>query len=69
MTENPKKKIGRPRKYFNESGQDGAPKLTIRLDPELYSYIHSRPEGPRQFLETLIKIEMAKEVPCTKHKT
>ncbi len=62
MTENQKRRTGRPRKYFNESGQDGAPKLTIRLDPELHSFIHSRPEGPRQFLEALIKVEMAKEV-------
>jgi hypothetical protein len=69
MPESPKKKLGRPRKYFNESGKDGAPKLSLRIDPELYSYIHGRPEGPRQFLETLIKIEMAKDVDFHQVKT
>lgn len=56
--ETPKKKIGRPRKYFNESGKDGAPSINFRFDPFLYEYIHKQPEGPRQFLEELVRKEM-----------
>lgn len=32
--------------------------LGFRFDPELYDYIHSQPQGPRQFLEELVRREM-----------
>ena len=32
--------------------------LGFRFDPELYEYIHSQPQGPRQFLEELVRSEM-----------
>lgn len=32
--------------------------LGFRFDPELYEYIHSQPQGPRQFLEELVRKEM-----------
>ena len=60
MSEEPKKKIGRPRLYENKDGKKGAPMLGFRFDPELYEYIHTKPEGPRKFLEDLVKAEMAK---------
>lgn len=34
--------------------------LGFRFDPELYEYIHTKPEGPRKFLEDLVRAEMAK---------
>ena len=55
MTEEPKKKIGRPRIYDNKDGKKGAPMLGFRFDPELYEYIHRQPQGPRQFLEELVR--------------
>ena len=57
----PKKRPGRPRKYFNESGKDGAPSLNIRFDPALYDYVHGRPEGARQFLEQLVQEHLRAE--------
>ena len=58
MSELPKKKLGRPRISENEPGKKGAPMLGFRFDPELYEYIHSQPQGPRQFLEELVRKEM-----------
>lgn len=58
MSDQPKKKLGRPRVYENEAGKKGAPMLGFRFDPELYEYIHSQPQGPRQFLEELVRREM-----------
>ena len=59
MSEKPKKKMGRPRVYANKDGRAGAPMLGFRFDPELYEYIHSQAQGPRQFLEELVRREMA----------
>lgn len=58
MSDETKKKLGRPRMYENEAGKKGAPMLGFRFDPELYEYIHSKPQGPRQFLEELVRKEM-----------
>lgn len=60
MPEEPKKKIGRPRIYDNKDGKKGAPMLGFRFDPELYEYIHTKPEGPRKFLEDLVRTEMTR---------
>lgn len=51
MPEQPKKKMGRPRKYTD---RDGAPSLTLRLDPGVYERIKSRPEGGRAYVERLV---------------
>jgi len=61
MTDEPKKKLGRPRVYFHPNAKGGAPMLGFRFDPELYDYIHSQPQGPRQFLEALVRREMEAE--------
>lgn len=58
MSEEQKKKLGRPRVYENKEGKRGAPMLGFRFDPELYEYIHSQPQGPRQFLEELVRREI-----------
>lgn len=58
MSDEPKKKLGRPRVYFHPNAKGGAPMLGFRFDPELYDYIHSQPQGPRQFLEELVRREM-----------
>ena len=58
MSEEQKKKLGRPRVYENKEGKRGSPMLGFRFDPELYEYIHSQPQGPRQFLEELVRREI-----------
>ena len=50
------KKAGRPRLYNPEDLKDnGAPKLAVRFDPELYRYACSQPEGLRAYLEGLVR--------------
>ena len=34
---------------------EGAPKLNIRFDPELYQRVLDRPEGARAYLEELVR--------------
>ena len=55
MTDKPKKKTGRPRVYANKEGKSGAPPLGIRFDPELFEHIHRQPQGPRHYLERLVR--------------
>lgn len=62
MSEEHKKRLGRPRVYENKEGKRGAPMLGFRFDPELYEYIYSQPQGPRQFLEELVRLEMGRRV-------
>lgn len=50
------KKKGRPSIYKPEDLKDnGAPKLAVRFDPELYRYACSHPEGLRAYLEGLVR--------------
>lgn len=51
MAEQPKKKMGRPKKYAD---RDGAPSLNLRLDPAVYERIKSQPEGGRAYVERLV---------------
>lgn len=51
MPDQSKKKMGRPKKYAD---RDGAPSLTIRLDPIVYSRIKEQPEGGRAYIERLV---------------
>lgn len=49
------KKKGRPPIYKPEDLKDnGAPKLAVRFNPELYRYACSQPEGLRNYLEGLV---------------
>lgn len=56
----PKKPRGRPRIYAEGSSHDneGAPKLNIRFDPELYRHCVSQPEGARAYLEELVRRDL-----------
>ena len=57
MSDQPKKKMGRPKKY---SDRDGAPALNIRMDPFLYEIVRCRPEGARAYIERLVSEDVAK---------
>lgn len=57
MSDHPKKKMGRPKKY---SDRDGAPALNIRMDPILYQRVRNRPEGARAYIERLVSEDAAK---------
>jgi hypothetical protein len=52
-----KRPRGRPRIYSEGTSKDneGAPKLNFRFDPLLYEHVTSRPEGPRTYLEGLVR--------------
>ena len=58
----PKRPRGRPRKYEAGASQDneGAPKLNIRFDPILYQHVQAQPEGPRPYLEGLVRDDLAR---------
>lgn len=50
------KKKGRPPVYKPEDLKDnGAPKLAVRFDPELYRFACSHPGGLRAYLERLVR--------------
>ena len=57
MSDQLKKKMGRPKKY---SDRDGAPALNIRMDPVLYQVVRTRPEGARAYIERLVSEDVAK---------
>ncbi len=58
---------GRPRKYALADIKDqGAPKLSIRFEPDLYRYVQARPEGARVFLEELVRAHLALEAELAK---
>ena len=61
--EKPKKPRGRPRQYAAGTAQDneGAPKLNIRFDPILYKHVQARPEGPRPYLEGLVREDLERK--------
>ena len=51
-------KRGRPKKY---SGQEyGAPRLTIRVDPDVHQYVAAQPEGARLYIERLVREDQAR---------
>ena len=52
-----KKPMGRPRLYPPGTSQDneGAPKLSIRFDPQLHAHVTAQPQGPRAYLEGLVR--------------
>lgn len=50
------KQVGRPPIYKPEDLKDnGAPKLAVRFDPDLYRFACSQPEGLRKYLERLVR--------------
>lgn len=46
---------GRPRKYPKDLANDGAPVLSVRLDPEVYLHVQSKQEGARAYIERLVR--------------
>jgi hypothetical protein len=50
----PKKRGPKPKYDHLRPNQDGAPSLTVRLEPEAHNWAKSRPEGTRIFLERII---------------
>ena len=40
------------------ANKDGAPLLSVRLDPPVYEHIKAQPEGPRAYLQRLVGQDM-----------
>lgn len=38
--------------------QLGAPKLTVRLDADCYQHIQSQPDGPRAYIQRVVRADM-----------
>ena len=52
---------GRPRVYPKRSEHDrGAPLLGLRLDPVVHEHVKNHPEGPRPYVERLVKEDIEK---------
>ena len=62
------KSIGRPKRYDNPEGKAGAPQLTVRLEPLVHAHIHAQKDGPRAYLERLVRRDMGDgKDSCKKH--
>lgn len=49
---------GRPKAYPKWSNTErGAPKLVVRVDPDVFEHVQSRPEGARPYIESLVRAE------------
>ena len=48
---------GRPRKY----GGTGAPLLQVRVEPDVYERVTTRPEGPRAYLQRVVRDDVKRE--------
>jgi len=59
------KKMGRPKVYDNEEGRRGAPKLTVRLASDVYEHIERQPEGPRPYLERVVREDRERATNCS----
>lgn len=55
----PKKSKGRPKKYKTE----GAPQVTIRLNPDVYEWLNAQAGGLRATVQRLAYAEMKKAPP------
>ena len=54
MQHEPRSGTARRKYEYLRPGQDGAPIVTVRLNPEAHSWLKSRPEGARTCLERLL---------------
>ncbi len=62
-----KKRPGRKPKFEQLTAyQDGAPRLTTRVDPDVLEWAKSRPEGLRSYVERLIRTDREQESPDVK---
>lgn len=58
MTDGMQRRPGRPKKYDPAQLKDqGAPKLSIRFDPDLFAFLQEQPRGSRATLEELVRRE------------
>lgn len=58
MTDGTPRRPGRPKKYDPAQLKDhGAPKLSIRFDPDLFAFLQEQPGGSRATLEGLVRKE------------
>ena len=58
LEEQSKKGPGRPRVYPKRENRRGAPQLVVRVDVDVYEHVTSRPEGPRAYLEQLVRKDL-----------
>lgn len=56
MEEQQKKKMGRPKQYNGE----GAPRMTIRFDPDVLAWLKASDEGARDAIQGLVRQEIAR---------
>lgn len=54
-----RKGAGRPATY--DTAGDGAPRLTVRLDPAILHRVKHHPEGPRNYISRLVLNDVALE--------
>ncbi len=57
------KKLGRPKVYENPPGRVGAPKLNIRVDPDVYEAIMKALPSPRVYIEMLVRNDLVSARP------
>lgn len=58
MKDGTPRRPGRPKKYDPSQLKDhGAPKLSIRFDPDLFAFLQEQPDGSRATLEGLVRRE------------
>jgi hypothetical protein len=58
MTDGTQRRPGRPKKYDPAQLKDqGAPKLSIRFDPDLFAFLQEQHRGSRATLEELVRKE------------
>ncbi len=53
-------------RYDRPSGQRGAPILTVRLEPDVHAAITEHPMGARQYLEQLVREDLARKASAEK---
>jgi hypothetical protein len=41
--------------------EPGAPKITVRFDPDVHEWLKAHPEGARALIQELVRERMAKE--------
>ena len=49
---------GRPKQYEKWSNTErGAPKLVVRVSPDVKEWVETRPEKPRDYIERLVRTD------------
>lgn len=53
----PQKKRGRGRPKVYSEADYGAPRLTVRVAPDVHDHVTTRPEGARAYLERVVRAD------------